>query len=290
MADRPETLIERLIPGDLEHQIPKAVEKVLPGGFKNRLVQIGLGLLLTFGLKAIVKYWIESRERAKQAALPRRLVRPAIAHSARAAHAPPAAHAPVHEPQPLAPAAPPVDSLQAALGAPQVNLAGPVDQVMYANFRNQLASARGPGPLVVAISTFGGDPEVARLMADEVRLLRDSAGYDLLFLGRVSVYSAGTVLMAAFPPEHRWLSKGTRIMIHERTMGFSLSGSMKSLAATLRTTLAEVEYFEKIEDEGFRDLVAGSKITLEEVRERAPANWYIDADEAVELGLVTGVI
>jgi hypothetical protein len=96
--------------------------------------------------------------------------------------------------------------------------------------------------------------------------------------------------MAAFPPEHRWLSKGTRIMIHERTMGFSLSGSMKSLAATLRTTLAEIEYYEKIEDEGFRDLIAGSRITIEELRERAPANWYIDAEEALGLGLVGGVI
>ncbi len=35
-------------PGDLEHQIPAAI-KALPGGFRNRLLQAGLGLLITFG-------------------------------------------------------------------------------------------------------------------------------------------------------------------------------------------------------------------------------------------------
>jgi ATP-dependent protease ClpP protease subunit len=274
-----ETLIERLIPGDLEHQIPAAVQKVLPGGFKNRLIQIGLGVLLAFGLKMIVKRWIEHRERSiRLAAPPPR--RPAIAHQPRQAE-----QRAVQEQAPAAPL-----TVQAALGQPQVSLSGTVDQVMYANFRSQIAGVRGSGPLVIAISTLGGDPEIARLMADEIRLLRESSGQELLFLGKVSVYSAGTVLMAAFPADKRYVTRGTRIMIHERTMGFSLSGSMKSLAATLRTTLDEIEYFEKIEEEGFRDLVAGSQITIEQVREKAPANWYIDAEEARALGLVAEVI
>ena len=37
MAEQ-ETLLERLIPGDLEHQIPAAIQKALPGGFRNRLL------------------------------------------------------------------------------------------------------------------------------------------------------------------------------------------------------------------------------------------------------------
>ena len=48
MADQ-ETLLERLIPGDLEHQIPAAIQKALPGGFRNRLLQLGLGAA-EFGL------------------------------------------------------------------------------------------------------------------------------------------------------------------------------------------------------------------------------------------------
>ena len=91
------------------------------------------------------------------------------------------------------------------LGRAHINLSGPVDQAMYASFSHQLALASTDGPLVVAISTLGGDPEVARLMGDEIRLLREYHRRDTVFLGKVSVYSAGTVLMAAFPADRRYL-------------------------------------------------------------------------------------
>jgi len=68
VPEREETLLERLIPGDLEHQIPAAVEKVLPGGFRNRLIQVALGVLITFGFSFVVRRMLEKRE-AKKAAL-----------------------------------------------------------------------------------------------------------------------------------------------------------------------------------------------------------------------------
>jgi len=74
---------------------------------------------------------------------------------------------------------PPLDNGSAAsryplLARPHVQLSGSVDQVMYASFRDQLRAAPGEGALVISISTLGGDPEVARLMGDEIRLLRDA--------------------------------------------------------------------------------------------------------------------
>ncbi|MDF7775826.1 hypothetical protein P1X14_11260, partial [Sphingomonas sp. AOB5] len=77
MSSPPETLLAKLIPGDLENQIPAAVQKVLPGGFKNRLIQAGLGVLLAFGLSFVVKRMLEWRE--GKAALARPAPRPAIA-------------------------------------------------------------------------------------------------------------------------------------------------------------------------------------------------------------------
>ncbi|MEI9926444.1 MAG: ATP-dependent Clp protease proteolytic subunit [Sphingomonas sp.] len=178
------------------------------------------------------------------------------------------------------------------LGQPHIALSGTVDQAMYASFREQLAAAPAEGTLVVAISTLGGDPEVARLMGDEIRLLREYNGREILFLGKVAVYSAGATFMSAFPVDKRFLTKGTRIMIHERIMTstVTLSGPLKSLTGTLKAKLHEIEHSVKIEEEGFRDLVAGSKIGFEEVCERAPSNWYIDAEEAREQGLVLDVI
>jgi ATP-dependent protease ClpP protease subunit len=178
------------------------------------------------------------------------------------------------------------------LSQPHIILHGPVDHAMYASFRQQLGDAPTEGPLVVAISTLGGDPEVARLMGDELRLLRDYTGRETLFLGKVAVYSAGATFMATFPVDKRFLTRGTRIMVHERilTKTVELSGPLRSVVAGLKANRHEIEESVRIEEEGFRDLVAGSKIAFEEVQQRAPTNWYIEAEEARDLGLVLDLI
>lgn len=163
---------------------------------------------------------------------------------------------------------------------------------MYANFRQQLINAPADGPLVVSVSTLGGDPEVARLLGDELRLLREYTGRETLFLGKVAVYSAGATFMSSFPVDKRFLTRGTRIMIHERIISktVTIQGPLKTVIAGLQANLHEVEHSIRIEEEGFRDLIAGSKIAFEEVQKRAPSNWYIEAEEARDLGLVLDVI
>jgi ATP-dependent protease ClpP protease subunit len=180
-----------------------------------------------------------------------------------------------------------------ALAVPQVQLAGTVDYDMYNAFKGQvIGAAGGDGPLVFSITTLGGDPEVARAMGDDVRLIREYTGRETLFLGKVAVYSAGATFMSAFPTDKRFLTRDTRLMLHERLMNatVNLSGPLSTLPATLQAKLAEIEHSIKIQDEGFRDIVAGSKVTLDELKERAPSNWYIDAEEARDLGLVLDVI
>lgn len=300
MAERQETLIERLIPGDLEHQIPAAVEKMLPGGFKNRLVQIVLGALITFGFSFVVRRMLDKRE-AKQAALaparPREsLPGPSFAEPA---PPPPVTRAMTEPSDTFAPAGAPYGSTPTGratryplLGTPHIHLSGQVDQEMYRSFREQLAMVPREGPLVVALSTLGGDPEVARLMGDELRLMREYTGREMLFLGKVAVYSAGATFMASFPVDKRFLTSGTRIMLHERqlTKTVELSGPLKTSVAILKATLHEIEESVRIEEEGFRAVVAGSRVQFEELAQRAPANWYIEAEEARSLGLVLDVI
>ena len=78
----------------------------------------------------------------------------------------------------------------AVLAAPQMRLVGSVDEAMYNEFRDQLAAAPDEGPLVLALTTLGGNPEIARAMGDDVRLLRET-GREIIFLGKAAVYSAG---------------------------------------------------------------------------------------------------
>jgi ATP-dependent protease ClpP protease subunit len=288
-----ETLLERLIPGDLEHQIPAAIQKALPGGFRNRLLQVGLGLLITFGFAFVVRRWVERREDRRRALAPRPAAPalPPAPEPAQEPDAPESVTAPVTDTPIL-----PDDGSQATryplLAQPHVALSGPVDQAMYAAFREQLAAAPNHGTLVISLSTLGGDPEVARLMGDEIRLLRDYSEREILFLGKVAVYSAGATFMAAFPADKRFLTRGTRLMIHERQIHstLELSGPLKMQVASLKAKLHEIEESVRIEEEGFRAIIAGSHVRFEEVTERAPANWYIEAEEARSLGLVLDII
>ncbi len=178
------------------------------------------------------------------------------------------------------------------LAKPHIRIIGHVDEAMYKVFRAQLHEAPSSGAIVVAITTLGGDPEIARAMADDIRLLREFGEREILFLGRVAVYSAGATFMAGFPIENRYLTEATRLMIHERSLDktIRLDGPLRTLSPVLQAALHQIEHSIEIEEEGFRAIVEGSKVKFDEVRKRAPENWYITCDEAEKLGLIAGVV
>lgn len=145
--------------------------------------------------------------------------------------------------------------------------------------------------MVVELSTLGGDPEVARMMGEDVRFHTDtSAGRTIVFLGKAAIYSAGTTFMSFFARDNRYLTRGARLMIHELTKTLKLKGPLTTLIAPVEAQLNELRASIAIQNEGFENLVRGSSVTLEEVLERAPSNWYVEANEAKRLGLVADVI
>jgi len=183
------------------------------------------------------------------------------------------------------------NALPPALYTPHIRLHGPVDQNMYLSFRSVMDNPP-PGQLVVAITTLGGDPEVARMMGEDIRLHSLVPGNSALFLGRVAVYSAGATFMSYFRPENRYLTHGTRLMIHERQIQktITINGPLRSCIAVLKGALGEIEESIRIEEEGFANIVAGSQVTMDEVRDRAHHDWYVVASEAMALGLIAGVV
>lgn len=178
------------------------------------------------------------------------------------------------------------------LAHPRIRLSGAVDEDMYDSFRKQLEACSGTEPIVVTITTLGGDPEVARMMGDDVRLLREQDGREMMFLGKVAVYSAGATFMASFPVERRFLTEATWLMIHERQMQktVQVDGPLRSCVAALKAALHEIEHSIRIEEDGFQAIVKDSKVPFETIRDRAPENWYVDCREALKLGLIHDVI
>jgi len=176
---------------------------------------------------------------------------------------------------------------------PAVILSGAVDYAMYNNFRAQLVSAPAEGLVVVELSTLGGDPEVARMMGEDIRFHSEiQSNRRFVFLGKAAIYSAGTTFMSFFARPNRYLTRGTRLMVHERKMSkmLNVDGPLTTCIASLEATLNEIRASIEIQNEGFQNLIVGSQVTMEEVLQRAPSNWYIEAQEAVELGLVEAVI
>jgi ATP-dependent protease ClpP protease subunit len=176
---------------------------------------------------------------------------------------------------------------------PAILLSGPVDYMMYNNFRIQLGNAPAEGTIVVELSTLGGDPEVARMMGEDVRYHSDIApNRRFVFLGKAAIYSAGTTFMSFFLPENRFLTRGTRLMIHERKLAktVNINGPLTTCVATVKALLHEIEASIIIQNEGFENLIRGSQVTMEEVLEKTPYDWYIEASEAQRLGLIAAVV
>ena len=180
-----------------------------------------------------------------------------------------------------------------AFQKPAILLSGQVNDAMYDNFRRQLDAAPAEGVVSLELSTLGGDPEVARMMGEDIRFHSElTPDRRFVFLGKAVIYSAGTTFMSFFARPDRYLTRGTRLMIHERKLSkeLKLDGPLTTCVASVRAALNEIECSIEIQNEGFASLIRGSRVTMEEVLRRAPANWYIEAYEARELGLIEAVI
>jgi ATP-dependent protease ClpP protease subunit len=176
---------------------------------------------------------------------------------------------------------------------PAIALSGVVDYSMYVSFRAQFNNASSQNLVVIELSTLGGDPEVARMMGEDVRFASETEPQRrFVFLGKAAIYSAGTTFMSFFVRENRYLARGTRLMIHERKLAKKLviDGPLTTCLATVQATLNEIECSIAIQNEGFQNLVVGSNVSLDEVLKRAPSNWYLEAHEAKNLGLIEAVL
>ncbi|VFU09953.1 peptidase S14 [Methylocella tundrae] len=183
-------------------------------------------------------------------------------------------------------------TLLARLARPDIRLAGPVNDAMHEKFQGQVAALSGAGPFVIALTTLGGDPEVARAMAADLRLLRAAEGCRFIFFGKSAVYSAGVTFMAGFSVADRWLERDARLMIHERKLDkmVHFDGPLQGCLSIAKALAHEIQNGITIEREGFAALIEESPLTLDEVIAKAPQNWYLDAQEALALKLVGGVI
>jgi len=171
---------------------------------------------------------------------------------------------------------------------------GEVTEDMACSLVEQLAKVEdGDEPVTFEISTLGGDAEFARRMVLEVDLARERLKpRRLVFLGKTIVYSAGVTLMSAFPREDRFLTSDATLLIHCRQLDktVEISGPMRSSLPQVRSLCHQIELGLEREEANFQRLIEGSDVTMDELLGKALCNWYVPAAEALERGLIAGVV
>lgn len=177
------------------------------------------------------------------------------------------------------------------LALPNVRLHGTVDDDMLNRWLDQTAALRTDAPLVLELSTTGGDAEVGRRIADDVRLLRE-AGRTTRFLGKTMIYSAGATIMGGFLRDDRWLTRDAMVMVHGRKLSKCLTfdRSLRAERPGVEALLAEIDSGIRLEKVEFAKLIEASSITMEELERETLADWYIPAATALERGLIAGVL
>src|ERR1700720_4881929 len=164
------------------------------------------------------------------------------------------------------------EAIRARLARPTVRLSGPVGHPMVASFFDQLLPVlEVDGSILIELFTDGGDAEIGRRLAEEMRLLRREHARDIWFLGKTLVASAGVTVMAAFPKDKRWLTRDAALLIHGRRMvkDLHLEGPRGVLPAGARRDDRRHRPRAGLEEQGFAELIDGANVDAEEMARRA---------------------
>ena len=184
---------------------------------------------------------------------------------------------------------PPADVLDA-----RISLIGSVTEDMARSLREQLRELEpGDEPITLEMTTLGGDAELARRMVLDIDQARERLSpRRLLFLGKTVVYSAGVTVMSAFPRDDRFLAADATLLIHCRQLDktVEIDGPLRASLPRIEALCHELCTGIELEKRSFERLIEGTSVTLEALLEKALYNWYLSAEEALELGLIAGIV
>jgi ATP-dependent protease ClpP protease subunit len=184
-------------------------------------------------------------------------------------------------------------TIQRMLFEPNLSINGAISEQTLSFFLNRLESIRmGSDDLIMELNTNGGDADVARRIALEIRLFAKHSGRRLACIGKSAIYSAGVTILAAFPRHARYLTHDAVLLVHERRLQSSLelNGPIKACLQIAREQVALLETAERLETESFEELVAGSHMTLGELQSQLVSNCYMTASEALKKGIIAEIL
>lgn len=195
-----------------------------------------------------------------------------------------------------------MEGMDAGAGAPDIprllfepnaRINGPIEQPTLPAFLESLGNVRrSGGALRLELNTQGGNADIARRIAGEIRYFLRGQGRTGHVIGKSCVYSAGVTILAAFPRQARFLTDDAVLLIHERhlTQSIDLMGPIESCLQIVREQLSLLETAKDLEMEGFREFVRESDMSVGDLLEAIRRNCYMRADVAARHRLVERVI
>lgn len=138
-----------------------------------------------------------------------------------------------------------------------------------------------PFNITLHLNTPGGGCYAGFSLCDTISEISNERVIDIHASGEVC--SMGIPIMLSVPLEHRYASKNTTFMIHQ------VSGWACGKVADAEQ---DVEEMKRLHNRIWDIIAKNSKITKEQLTEcyDHKKDWFIDAEEALELGLISKIV
>lgn len=136
-------------------------------------------------------------------------------------------------------------------------------------------------PLTIILNTPGGDCYAGLAMHDFLKSTNYKGGLEAVAQGHVM--SMGIPILLSIPFENRFAYPNTTFMMH------SASGLAIGCVDEIEDSLAEIKRLNKIV---YKIITDNTKITEEQLEhyEERKKDWIIDAETALELGLISKIL
>ena len=169
--------------------------------------------------------------------------------------------------------------MQKMLETRTILLSGEINKPLAERVVRQLLllEARGDEPIKVFIDSPGGDADAGYAILDMMRFIKP----DVYTIGMGLVASAGALILLASPKEHRLALPNSHYLIHQPLSGIRSVATEIEIHAREREKMRERSN-QLIADQTGRDLA--------KVEQETDRDFWMNAEEAAEYGLVSKVI
>ena len=169
--------------------------------------------------------------------------------------------------------------MEYAIKARKVFITGVVDERMAKDVvqRLHILASINDDPIYVFINSPGGHVESGDMIFDAIRFIAPT----VVMIGSGSVASAGALIYAAAEKENRYSLPNTRFLLHQPSGGF------QGPASNVEIYMNEIVRMKKRLDKIFAHATGQ---TAEKISADTERDFWLNAEEALEYGLVNKII